>query len=197
MYEVLENTFQRWNIENETVIIKSYNASNQYKNKYAFQSTLNLCNKYNVKIVTIYEAASHGKGLIDAKFSFGFKSNLRRDIVTDDFWIQNSSEICEYLSSRCDSRMLILTVNLNARKIDEKRSNKGFKIKECMTQRISEYLPRSKTVYNREYLRKCEDYNNLSFSPCLEESKGVDLDETNKEVAITGNAEPKSKTTVN
>ena len=60
---------------------------------------------------------------------------LRRDIVTDDCWFQSSSEICEYLSSRCDSRMSY--TNLDAREIDGKLSNKeGFKIKGYMTQHI-------------------------------------------------------------
>ena len=37
MYEVLENIFQRWDIKNNTVIIKIDNAPTlQYKNKYAF-----------------------------------------------------------------------------------------------------------------------------------------------------------------
>ena len=49
-------------------------------------------------------------------------------------------------------------VNLDARKLDEKRSNKeGFKIKGCMTEYIFEYLPHSKTVYNKRYLCKCEE----------------------------------------
>ena len=58
-----------------------------------------------------------------------------------------------------------------------------------MTQHIFEYLPHSKTVCNREYLFKCEECINLNFSSCLEESKGVSVDETDKEVTITGNAE--------
>ena len=61
-------------------------------------------------------------------------------------------------------------VNLDARKLDEKRSNKeGFKIKGCMTEYIFEYLPHSKTVYNKEYLCKCEECIDLNFSSCLEE----------------------------
>ena len=58
-----------------------------------------------------------------------------------------------------------------------------------MNQHIFEYLPHSKTVCNREYLFKCEECINLNFSSRLEESKGVSVDETDKEVTITGNAE--------
>ena len=71
-------------IKNETVITKSYNDSTQYKNKYVFQSMLNLYNKCHAWMIRIYGAAGHGKGLIDAMSSFGAKSILRRDIVTDE-----------------------------------------------------------------------------------------------------------------
>ena len=57
-----------------------------------------------------------------------------------------------------------------------------------MTQHIFEYLSHTKTVYNREYLCK--------FGKCIPKFfmlprriKKVDLDEIDKEVAITGNAE--------
>ena len=44
-----------------------------------------------------------------------------------------------------------------------------------MTQLIFEYLPHSKTVYNTEYLCKCEECINLNYPPCLEESKELTL----------------------
>ena len=72
--EVLEDIFKRWNIKDETITIKSNSASTQYKNKFAFQSMMNLSNKYNVRIIRIYGAAGHGKGLIDAMSSFGIKA---------------------------------------------------------------------------------------------------------------------------
>ena len=92
---------------------------------------------------------------------FGVKSILRRHIVTGDCWFQNSSEICEYILSRCYSR--ISYVNLDSMEVDEKRSNKkGFK--GCMTQHIFEYLPHSKKVYSIEYLCKCNECVNLNFT---------------------------------
>ena len=45
---------------------------------------MNISNKYNVRIIRIYGAAGHGKGLIDAMSSFGVKAILRRDIVSHD-----------------------------------------------------------------------------------------------------------------
>ena len=81
VHQVLEDIFDRWNIRNETVIIKSDNVTKQYKNEWAFQSHTSLANKYNFRIIRLYEAAGHGKGIIDAKLSFGVKSILRKDIV--------------------------------------------------------------------------------------------------------------------
>ena len=111
VYQVLEDIFERWEIKNETVVIKSDNAPTQYKNKYAFQSYQSLANDYNVRIVRIYGAAGHGKGLIDAMSCFGVKSILRRDIVGLNVWFANSKEICEYLDFRRDSRMSYSVIN--------------------------------------------------------------------------------------
>ena len=69
--EVLEDIFKPWNIKDEAIIIKSDNAPTQYKNKFTFQSMINLSNKYNVRIIRIYRAAGHDKRLIDAMSSFG------------------------------------------------------------------------------------------------------------------------------
>ena len=95
--EVLEDIFEHWNIKDETIIIKSDNAPTQYKNKFAFQSMINLSNKYNIRIIRINGAAGHGKGLIDAVSSFGVKAILRRDIVSHDCWLESNNDICEYL----------------------------------------------------------------------------------------------------
>ena len=84
--EVLNDIFGRWNIRNETILLKSDNAGNQYKDKYAFVYYQNLTDKYNVRLIRLYGAAGHGKELIDAMSSFGVKSILRKDILTGDVW---------------------------------------------------------------------------------------------------------------
>ena len=95
--EVLNDIFLRWNICNETILLKSDNAPNQYKDKCAFAYCQDLANKSNVRIVRLYGAAGHGKGLIDAMSSFVVKSILRKDIVTGDLWYKNSEEMCKHL----------------------------------------------------------------------------------------------------
>ena len=81
--EVLRDIFKRWNIKDETIIIKSGNAPTWYKSTFAFQFMMNLSNKYNVQIIRIYGAAGYGH----------------------DCYFESSNDICEYLSSRCGSRM--------------------------------------------------------------------------------------------
>ena len=82
--EVLNDIFLRWNICNETILLKSDNTPNHYKDKYAFAYYQDFAIKYNVQIARLYGAAGHGKGLIDTMSSFGVKSILRKDNVTGD-----------------------------------------------------------------------------------------------------------------
>ena len=122
--------------------------------------------------------------------SFGVKAILKRDIVSHDCWFESSNDICEYLSSRCDSSMSY--TNLDTKSIDEKRQNKeGHKIKGCMFQHIFECVPHSKTVYNSENLCECEECINLNFSSCLEEA--IELDETVEQVNVESYTEIEEK----
>ena len=147
---------------------------------------MNLSNKYNVQIIRIYGAAGHGKELIDAMPSFEVKAILRRDIVSHDCWFENSNDICEYLSSQCDSRMSY--TNLDPKPIAEKRLNKeGHKIKGCMSQHIFEYVPNSNAVFNSENLCECEECINLNFFSCLKEV--IELYETVEQVNVESNTE--------
>ena len=122
--------------------------------------------------------------MIDAMSSSGVKAILRQDTVSYDCWFENINDICEYLLSRCDSR--ISNTNLDSKSIDEKRRNKkSHKTKGCMFQHIFEYVPNSKTVYNSEYLCECEECINLNFSSCLKEA--IELDETVEQVNLESN----------
>lgn len=81
-----------------------------------------LSDKYNIWIINIYRTTGHGKGLIDVISGFAVKSVLRRYIVTQDYRFQNSSEICEYLDSRCDNQMS--DTNLDVKTMIGKQLNK-------------------------------------------------------------------------
>ena len=59
--QVLEDIFDRWEIRDETIVVKSDNAPTQYKNKWAFESYSSLSKKYNIRIIRIYRAAVMGR----------------------------------------------------------------------------------------------------------------------------------------
>ena len=177
VHEVLDDIFQKWSIENETIIIKSDNAPTQYKNKYAFFSYQNLANKYNVRIIRIYGAAGHGKGLIDAMSSFGVKSILRRDIVSHDVWFSNSVEICEYLKFRGDKRMYYSTVDPVT--VDKNRQDRQeHVIDHCMINHLFDYKPHCNEVLIKEYLCDCELCLRFEFDQCLRLEEDIDQEET-------------------
>ena len=58
--------------------------SNPVQKQVCFNSMQILPDDYNVKIITIYSAAGHGKGLIDDMSSFGVKHILHPDVVSLD-----------------------------------------------------------------------------------------------------------------
>ena len=78
--EVLNDIFGNGIFAMKYSLLKSDNAGNQYKDKYAFAYYQNLAGKYNVRIICLYGAAGHGKGLIDAMSSFGVKSILTKTL---------------------------------------------------------------------------------------------------------------------
>ena len=82
------------------------NAPQQYKNKYSFGLTQKLADNYNCKIVRVFGAGGHGKGIIDAMSAFGVKGILRRDIAGLELWWKDRHDICEYLKGKEDDRML-------------------------------------------------------------------------------------------
>ena len=130
--EVLRDIFEKYDIRDETIIIKSDNAPSQYKNKDAFAYLQNLSDEYNVIIARIYGAAGHGKGLIDAMSSFGVKSIIRKDIVTHDVWFDSAEDISDYLKRRNNGRMEYTAINQET--VNQKRRNvrEGLKITGCM-----------------------------------------------------------------
>ena len=105
VHHVFADIITTRNINNQTIIVKSDNVPTQYKNKYAFKSMQNLSDTYNLRIIWIFDAAGHGKRLIDVISSVGAKSILRQDIVAFYMWFADSKEICSYLTDRTDERM--------------------------------------------------------------------------------------------
>ena len=175
---VLEDIFDDKGFKDTYVIIKSDNASNQYKDLYAFASMHQLADKYNCTIIRIYGAAGHGKGLIDAMSSFGVKAILRRDIISLDKWFANSAEIVDYLSLRGDDRMTY--VHIDEKSVDSVwQERKGEPLPGCQKCHLFVYEPGTSNVLMREYLCACEYCLNLEFSKCVSLTPPFQLIPTN------------------
>ena len=173
--------FRQWDVCNETIILKSDNAPMQYKSKWAFHMYQQLADEYNVRIIRLYGAAGHGKGLIDAMSSFGVKALLRRDIITADAWIANSDERCNHLRMRGDRRMRYDVVN--PEQLDRKRMEKvAFVIKDCTRMHLFDYRPNNKTVFCREFLCDCVSCLYFDFDQCLKENDNVQIIQDEEEV---------------
>ena len=170
--EVLEDIFKRWNIRDTTILLKSDNAGSQYKDRYAFALYQQLANKYNVRIIRVYGAAGHGKGLIDAMSSFGVKSILREDIVTMNRWYGNSEKMCEYLREvqpqRTSGEREMIYQDIDPKILDRKRmEKKEHPIAGCMKQHLFEYKPGCSTILYREYLCDCVECLQFNFEKCV------------------------------
>ena len=70
----------------------------QYKNENSFALLHQLANEFNLRIIRTYCGAGHGKGVINIMPSFGAKNVLRKDIVTPDFFFNQSEDIVDYLT---------------------------------------------------------------------------------------------------
>ena len=163
-----EDIFDRWEIRNETIVVKSDNAPTQYKNKWAFESYNSLAKKYNVRIIRIYGAAVHGKGVIDAMSGFGVKSILKRDIIGLDVWFGDSRDICEYLDMRKDPRICYSVIDQAA--VDRKRiEKKARKIAGRMVKHLFDYKPGESEIYATEFLCDCDSCLDFRFEDCFRE----------------------------
>ena len=174
---VVEDIFEKHGIRNDTIMIKSDNAPTQYKSKWAFGSMQRLADTYKVKIFRIYGAARHDTGLIDGMSSFGVKSILRQNIIANDWWFDNSSDICKHLKERCNPRMSYTCPH----HINEKRENRDpLKIKGCNAMYLFVYEPKSTNVLTGEYLCDCQSCLHLDFGSCEENDseRTVNLPET-------------------
>ena len=156
--EVLNDIFGRWNIRNEKILLKSGNAGNQYEGKYAYAYYQNMADKYNVRIIRLYGAAGHGKGLIDAMSSFSVKLILRKTLQQQAYGI--SEKMCLHLRKiqpdRTHADKTMIYQRINPVKVDVKRMNRPqLPIAGCMKQHVLDYKPGSKKILYREYLCDC------------------------------------------
>ena len=84
-------------IQNGILVLRSDNCQEQYKCKYIFYEMKILTKELRIKVVWFYGEPGHGRGLVDAMCSFGWKQQLRNEIITNDSWFQNAEEMVRFL----------------------------------------------------------------------------------------------------
>ena len=82
------------------MIIKSDNAPTQYKYKWTFGSMQHLADKYSVTVTRVYGAAGHRKSN-NAVSRSGVNNILFQSIITNDWWFENSLDICSHITAHC------------------------------------------------------------------------------------------------
>ena len=87
-------------IKSGILVLRSDNCSQQYKSRFVFKKLLEICQKYNIKILCFYGEAGHGCGLIDAMAWFGCKGPLHNEIIQSDTWFHNEEQMTSFLQSR-------------------------------------------------------------------------------------------------
>ena len=135
-----------------------------------------------MRIVRLYGAAGHGKGLIDAMSSFGVNAILRRDIITADAWFANRDELCNHLRMRGDRRMRYVVVN--PEQVNRKSMEKvPFVIKDCTRMHLFDYRPNNNmTVFCREFLCDSVSCLDFDFDQCLKENDNIQIIQDEEEV---------------
>ena len=90
-------------IINKTLVLRSENCQDQYKSKYTFAKLKMLAQKYQIVFAWFYGEAGHGRGLVDAMSSFGYKQQLKYEIVANDGWFPGAIQMVQYLSKYFES----------------------------------------------------------------------------------------------
>ena len=140
---------------------------------------------YQVRIVQLYGAAGHGKGLIETMSCFSVKSILRKDIVksilrkdivTGHVWCKNSEGMCGHLRKNqpdcIKGNKIMIYQHLDRVKINEKRmARPQLPIAGCMKQHLFDYKPGDTKILCREFLHDCLQCLQLEFHKCIKISE--------------------------
>ena len=78
-------------------ILHSDNCQEQYKCKHTFFQMKKLAIDLKIKGVWFYGEPGHGRDLVDAMSSFGYKLQLKKEIVTFDSWFESAEKIVSFL----------------------------------------------------------------------------------------------------
>ena len=153
----------------------------QYKNRHAFALLQKLANEFNLRIIRIQGGAGHGKGTINAMSSFGVHNVLRRDIATQDIFVDTSEEIVDQLHIK-NPKLFQVSIDLGLlaqKRCDFKEHGELIEIKSCMKQHLFVCKPNSTEIMCRERLCNCFKCFQLKFDNCCGSIKLDDIENTN------------------
>ena len=114
--------------------------------------------------------SGHGKGLVDAKSGFGVKTPLRLAIVTNDFFYNNSKDICDYLKLHCqaDNRKYC-----HLETIERYENPTSLPLPRCLKVHVIAYHPDG-SIQTKENICSCNNCLTGNLINCVVE-KGASL----------------------
>ena len=83
--------------EKKVSLVCSDNCQEQCKCKFTNFQMKKLAIKLGIKIIWFYGEPGHGRGLVNAMSSFGCKSQIRPEIITNDSWFESTEQMGKFL----------------------------------------------------------------------------------------------------
>ena len=83
-------------LANGKLILRSDNASTQYKSRFVFHDMKEFSKEFQVLVAWFHGEAGHGRGLVDSMSSFGCKAVLHNAIVTSNLWFLDAESMAVY-----------------------------------------------------------------------------------------------------
>ena len=82
--------------------------------------------EHSIKIIWFYGEPGHGCGLVEAMSSFGCKSQLRSEIITNDSWFESTEQMVkclkDYFQSDDSKEHFLVDAAESARPFQERRA---------------------------------------------------------------------------
>ena len=181
-------------IRNRTLVIRSDNASTQYKSKYVFKRVQQIAQENNINIFWFYGEPGHGRGLVDAMSSFGCKKVIRDAIITRDEWFPTALSMFNHLKNHFqdDNKKHYFLVDENATAAMRKKMKKCEEIKGCMSFHIIGTNPEGGIMTRKQLSIEDSKLMNLEFEANYKPSDDSSIDGVEEELPQYADADPVS-----
>ena len=121
-------------LANGKLILRSDNASTQYKSKYVFHDMKKLAQMYDIEVVWFHGEVGHGRGIVDSMSSFGCKAILRDAVVTGDLWFPDADKMWSYCKEhfKGDTAKCYRLINYESTALTRLKPRKEHKLPGCL-----------------------------------------------------------------